>query len=57
MDLLKKLTSKKERIRARHVAITTDGMITWAKDNKGNLEDAFKKVFLLMLIRGKEKEL
>ena len=39
---------KKERKPPKHIAITTEGKIIWAKRNKKELEESFKKSFTII---------
>jgi undecaprenyl diphosphate synthase len=52
MALLNKFKSKPEeekiRIKAKHVAITTDGVAKWAKENKKDLEESYKDYNLIV---------
>jgi len=47
-DLLKKDEESGVIIKAHHVAVTTDGVITWAKKKEINLEDAYKKCNMII---------
>ena len=47
-DTIKKDEEKEIKIKARHVAITTDGVVKWTKDNKKSLEEAYKQYALVV---------
>ncbi len=47
-DLIKKEKSMGVKVKARHIAITTDGAALWAKNNKKGLEEAYKKSNLII---------
>ena len=48
MDLRKKDEEHGVKIKARHVAITTDGVVKWTKNNKKGLEEAYKNYNLII---------
>ena len=48
MDLRKKDKEQGVKIKARHIAITTDGVIKWTKNNKKDLEEAYKQYNLII---------
>ena len=47
-DLIKRDEEKGIKIKARHVAITTDGVMRWAKLNKKGLEESYKQCNLII---------
>lgn len=42
IDIVKKHEKEGIKAKAKHVAITTDGIIKWSNDNKKSLEEAYK---------------
>ncbi len=48
IDLVKKDEKDGVKVKANHVAITTDGVISWSRDNKKSLEDAYAKCNLVI---------
>jgi undecaprenyl diphosphate synthase len=47
-DLRKKNEEKEIKIKARHVAITTDDVVKWTKDNKKSLDESYKQYNLVV---------
>ncbi|TKJ17663.1 di-trans,poly-cis-decaprenylcistransferase [Candidatus Woesearchaeota archaeon B3_Woes] len=47
-ELLKNEEKEGIKVRAHHVAITTEGVIPWAENNKKSLDDAYKKCNLII---------
>ncbi len=47
-DLISKDKKNGSKNKARHVAITTDGVITWSKDHKKDLKEAYQRANLVV---------